>query len=167
MTGSWCEHFRFLAGYNQWANTILYDAFEGLPEWEYLKLRQAFFGSIHGTLSHLLNGDRVWFARFRGEVPAVKSLDEQPYATLAAREAEDGKILAYVDGLGEDDILGTLSYATLSGEPHEHELRLLLTHVFNHHTHHRGQIHGMLSSTNVAPPSLDIIYYMRDAERPS
>lgn len=167
MTESWSDHFRFLSRYNRWANRRLYDACEVLPEWEYLKLRRAFFGSIHGTLSHVLNGDRVWFARFRGETPGAASLDEQPYESFAdlrvAREAEDERITAYVEALRDKDVLGTLSYTTLAGSPHVHELRLLLTHAFNHQTHHRGQVHGMLSATNVEPSALDIIYYMRDA----
>ena len=167
MSDTWAEHFRFLASYNRWANARLYDACAKLSETEYGADRPAFFGSIHGTLSHLLIGDRVWFARFLAQDPHVASLSDQQYETLdelrAAREAEDGNIIAYVDGLRDDDILGTISYATLAGTPHEHELRLLLTHAFNHHTHHRGQVHDMLIQTDVAPPQLDIIYYMREA----
>ena len=168
MSDVWSEHFRFLARYNRWANARLYHVCEALPDLEYLKPRRAFFGSIHGTLSHLLVGDLVWFARFLGQTPAVSSLDEQPYESLvdlgAAREAEDEKIIAYVDGLRDDDILGTISYTTLAGTSQQDELRPLLTHAFNHQTHQRGQVHDMLSQTSVASPVLDIIYYMREAE---
>ena len=168
MTEIWGKHFRFLAQYNRWANARLYDACASLPEPEYQRSRPAFFGSIHGTLSHLLVGDLVWFARFMGEKPAVSSLDEQPHETLAelraARVTQDDKIIAYMDGLRDDEILGTISYARLGGEPHEDELRPLLTHAFNHQTHHRGQVHGMLSQTEVEPPVLDIIYFMREPE---
>ena len=166
MTDTWTHHFQFLARYNLWANARLYDVCAALPEPEYQRSRPAFFGSIHGTLSHLLVGDLVWFARFLGEVPGVSSLDEQLHDSLAdlraARVAQDENIIAYVNGLRDDDILGTVSYATMAGTPHEDELRPLLTHAFNHQTHHRGQVHGMLSQTNVEPPVLDIIYFMRE-----
>mgnify|MGYP001266463761 FL=1 len=168
MIDAWANHFQFMARYNRWANRRLYDSCEALPKWEYLKLRQAFFSSIHGTLSHLLVGDLVWFARFLGEAATVSALDEQPHATLAelrmARDSQDEKIITYIDGLSHAEILGTISYARLGGERYEDELRPLLTHVFNHQTHHRGQVHGMLSGTSVEPPLLDIIYYMREAQ---
>lgn len=167
MTDTWAHHFRFLARYNLWANARLYEVCAALPEPEYQRPRPAFFGSIHGTLSHLLVGDLVWFARFSGEAPGVSSLDEQPHDSLTdlrpARVAQDEKIIAYVSRLRDHDILGTVSYATMAGTPHEDELRPLLTHAFNHQTHHRGQVHGMLSQTDVEPPVLDIIYFMREA----
>jgi uncharacterized damage-inducible protein DinB len=53
-------------------------------------------------------------------------------------------------------------YATTSGEPQEMPLGLILQHFFNHQTHHRGQIHDMLSQTPVAPPPLDLLYYARE-----
>jgi uncharacterized damage-inducible protein DinB len=117
MTDTWAHHFRFLARYNLWANARLYEVCAALPESEYQRPRPAFFGSIHGTLSHLLVGDLVWFARFSGEAPGVSSLDEQPHDSLTDLRptcvAQDEKIIAYVSRLRDHNILGTVSYATL------------------------------------------------------
>jgi uncharacterized damage-inducible protein DinB len=79
----------------------------------------------------------------------------------AARETEDARILGFVNGLGDDAIAGTLRYRNMAGEAQETSLTWVLAHFFNHQTHHRGQVHGMLSGTPVAPPSLDLIYFLR------
>jgi len=103
MTDTWAHHFRFLARYNLWVNAGLYEVGAALPESEYQRPRPAFFGSIHGTLSHFLVGALVWFSRFSGEAPGVSSLDEQPHDSLTdlrpTRVAQDEKIIAYVSRL--------------------------------------------------------------------
>ncbi|MBM3569724.1 MAG: damage-inducible protein DinB [Alphaproteobacteria bacterium] len=162
------SHFRSLAGYNRWANRRIYAACAQLPEAEYLAPRPAFFKSLHGTLNHILVGDRVWMSRFTGAQHHIKSLDQQLYADLAglrvAREAEDAQILAYVEGLTEDSFAEPLSYKTMAGAPQHDPLDRLLTHFFNHQTHHRGQAHGLLSQTAVPPPELDYIFFLRTAK---
>jgi uncharacterized damage-inducible protein DinB len=159
-------HFRTLAGYNAWANRRLYDAAAKLSESEYLKSRQAFFKSIHGTLNHILVADRVWMGRLQGRDSHIKSLDQILYADLAglrvARQAEDARLIAYVDRLGESDLLGSVSYKNMAGKPFTVPLAQTLAHLFNHQTHHRGQAHDQLSQTSVAPPELDLIYYLRE-----
>src|ERR1051325_1413666 len=104
-------HFRTFAGYNAWANRRLYDAAGRLPEAEYMKSRPAFFKSIHGTLNHILVGDREWLGRLEGRDSGIKSLDQILYGELAglriARQAEDARIIAYVDRLGEAELMGS------------------------------------------------------------
>jgi len=70
------EHFRTFARYNRWANARLYAAAAVLPDGDYRADRGAFFGSLHGTLNHILVGDRVWLARITGRGEAPKRLDE-------------------------------------------------------------------------------------------
>ena len=163
------EYFRTLARYNAWANCRLYDACAGLSEADYRKARPVFFGSIHGTLNHILVGDRVWMGRIEGVPSGVSALDQILHDDLAslraAREAEDARIIAYTARLADDDIAKTLRYRTLSQPQTDMEtpLILVLGHMFNHETHHRGHAHSLLSQTTVAPPALDLIFYLRDA----
>lgn len=159
--------FRRMARYNRWANGRLYDACARLPEAEYLKPRPSFFGSIHRTLNHILVGDRIWLDRMEGRNAPAPALDAVLYedlaGLLAAREAEDGRILAFVDGLDETAMAGEFAYRTSAGEAQANRIADVLPHLFNHETHHRGQVHGLLSQTEVAPLPLDLIYFMREA----
>ena len=159
------EHFRTFARYNAWANQHLYDACARLAEAEYRKPRRAFFGSIHNTLNHILVGDRIWLGRIEGKEHGIAALDQILYEDFAAlhqaREAEDQHIQRLVDGLDDRTLAGRRSYKTSSGAAQETRLDWILSHLFNHQTHHRGQVHDMLSQTETAPPPLDLIFYLR------
>jgi uncharacterized damage-inducible protein DinB len=164
------EHLRRMARYNRWANQRLYAACRALPEAEYRKPRQAFFGSLHGTLNHLLVGDQLWLARIEGQPSPALRLDDQPCAGLdelqTARAAEDARMIRLLDGYHEDEIGRTISYRTVT-RPTEMTtpLHLCWLHLFNHQTHHRGQAHDQLSQTAVPPPPLDLIYYLRESSQ--
>src|SRR5258708_25840315 len=97
------SYFLTLARYNAWANRRLYDACAALPEAEYMKPRQAFFGSIHGTLNHLLVGDRIWLARIEHRPPPKLALDQILYGDLVslrvARLAAHEHLINLVAGL--------------------------------------------------------------------
>jgi uncharacterized damage-inducible protein DinB len=166
------EHVRRMARYNAWANRRLYAACGQLPEAEYRRRRQAFFGSIHGTLNHLLVGDRIWLARIEGQAPPALRLDDRPCASLSeltpARAAEDQRMIRLVDGYDQPDLARDVRYRMLSlpGEVTT-PLHLCWLHLFNHQTHHRGQVHDQLSQTEVPPPPLDLIVYIREIEQPS
>jgi uncharacterized damage-inducible protein DinB len=162
-------YFRQLARYNRWANRRLYDACGALPESEYMRPREAFFGSIHATLNHILVGDRVWLGRFTGHpASAIHALDQILYGEFVglrvAREAEDAQIINFVDGLDLPTLNSTLRYETMSAprKMTATPMRLTLGHFFNHQAHHRGQVHGLVSQTAVAPPSLDLIQFARE-----
>jgi uncharacterized damage-inducible protein DinB len=165
------EHLRRMARYNAWANRQLYAACEQLPEDEYLKPRPAFFGSIQGTLNHVLIADWLWLARIEGKPAPKVRLNDQPCGSLAelrdARAAEDARMIGLVDGYAEGDLEETVRYRMVT-RPGEQEtpLHLCWLHLFNHQTHHRGQVHDQLMQTEVAPPPLDLIYYLRRAEEP-
>ncbi|HEX6979782.1 MAG TPA: DinB family protein [Alphaproteobacteria bacterium] len=161
------DHFRTFARYNQWANRRLYAACAQLTEAEYMKPRAAFFGSLHGTLNHILVGDRVWMGRITGHDAGIRSLDQILYGDFAglrvAREAEDAQIINVIEAMDEPTLNSTLRYKNMAGEAQATPMRLVLAHLFNHQTHHRGQAHGLLSQTGVAPPPLDLIYYLRES----
>jgi uncharacterized damage-inducible protein DinB len=161
------RYFLTLARYNAWANRRLYDACAALSEAEYMKPRPAFFGSIHGTLNHLLVGDRIWIARIQHKPNPKITLDQVLYgdfvALRVARQAEDDHLINLIGGIAERSLDQPLAYASTKGQRQQTPLRLVLAHLFNHQTHHRGQVHGLLSQTGVAPPSLDLIYYLRES----
>ena len=165
------EHLRRMARYNAWANRQLYDVCAQLPEAEYRKPRQAFFGSIHGTLNHLLVVDWIWLSRIEGKGSPEVRLDDQPCGSLAelreARAVEDARMVRLVDGYAEDDLPKSVCYRLITRpEATETPLHICWLHLFNHQTHHRGQVHDQLSQTEVAPPPLDLIYYLRRAGDP-
>ncbi len=162
------ELFEMLAAYNVWANGRLYAAARELPDLDYRADLGAFFGSIHGTLNHILIGDRIWMHVFTGEGKKPTELDAILYDTLdaldEARRAEDRRISAYIASLSEDDLAGTARYSTLRS-PADIEQRLapLLLHFFNHQTHHRAQVHTLLTRLTRRAPSLDLVMFQRES----
>ncbi len=160
MDSSLIRNFRTLARYNTLANVRLYEACARLSDAERKKARPAFFGSIHGTLNHIMVGDRIWLARFAGEEVPSTNLDAILYDDFdelrRAREFEDKRIEAFASGMDEGFLRGTIRYTNNEGKIYVDPVNLLVTHFFNHQTHHRGQIHDMLTQTDVPPPVLDL-----------
>lgn len=161
------HHFALMARYNAWANARLYAAARSLPDESYRKSVGAFFGSLHGTLNHLLVTDRIWMRRFTGEGDHPARLNAIMFDDLpsleVARKAEDGRIVRYVDGLTEEGIGKDFSYSTTKGVPQRYPLRDLLAHLFNHQTHHRGQAHTILTVLGIPEPqSLDLLGMFRE-----
>ena len=154
------SHFRMLSRYSRLANERLYGACAGLGEAERTKDRGSFFGSIHGTLNHILVGDRIWMTRFEGGVAPSTNLDAILYeAFIALREArvvEDARIEAYTGSLTARSLEGTITYVNNEGREFRDPLAVLLAHLFNHHTHHRGQVTAMLAQTEATYPVLDM-----------
>jgi len=165
-------HFDTFAGYNAWANKRLYDAAARLPDADYRRDGGAFFGSVHRTLNHLLGTDRVWLSRcagmdaVRGPVPTrLDAVLFEDFAQLrAARVAEDAAILAHVRSLPEEAYAGLIRYRRVS-TPDEHTQARgeAMAHWFNHQTHHRGQVHALLTRIGGidAAPELDLLFYTR------
>ncbi len=137
-----------------------------MPEGEYHKSRPAFFGSLHGTLNHILVADRAWTARLTEAPSKPGRLDEELYPDLAAlraaRVAEDARLIDLVDGYDATDLAQTFAYTNYQGASFANTRAEVLTHLFNHQTHHRGQAHGLLSHAGAAPPELDFIFYLRE-----
>ena len=161
--------YRMFAGYNAWCNTRLYAAAATLSDADYRADRGAFFASLHGTLNHILVADRIWMRRFTGEGEQPPGLDTILYDDFvelrAARTIEDARISAYIEGLSEADLAGTLRYRTVvRPQDIEQPLSPTLDHFFNHQTHHRGQAHALLSAVigNDATPSFDLIVFQRE-----
>jgi uncharacterized damage-inducible protein DinB len=111
--------------------------------------------------------DRIWLGRIVGQLVGYK-LNDVPYGDFAslrsAREAEDQRLIDVVGGMDAARIDGPLTYANTRGEPFTTPLALVLGHMFNHQTHHRGQVHDLLSQTEVEPPELDMIFFVRNVD---
>src|SRR6201996_7212747 len=121
------ENFRQLADYNHWANRTIYAAALAMPEEAYRRATGVFFGSLHGTLNHLLLTDRVWLKRLTGEGEHPSRLDailfEDRHELARARMAEDARLTRVVGGYSDADLAAPLSYKTTSGAPHQQMLR--------------------------------------------
>ncbi len=161
--------YQMFAGYNTWCNKRLYEAAAQVPDADYRANRGAFFRSLHGTLNHLLVGDRIWMRRFTGRGDVPPSLDAIIYddfaALRAARRIEDALISSYIDGLRDANLVNSIRYRTVvNPQDIEQKLSPALDHFFNHQTHHRGQAHALLSSAigNDRTPSFDLIIYQRE-----
>jgi uncharacterized damage-inducible protein DinB len=159
-------HFAMMAGYNAWCNERIYDVAAQLSDADYRADRGAFFKSVHGTLNHLLVTDRIWLKRFSGQGEAPNRLDAILFENLselrAAREREDERIVGYIDGLSDADLAGRIRYRTITNPAEiEQPLAPALVHFFNHQTHHRGQVHCLLTGFGLEAPSLDLILFQR------
>ncbi|ODT06814.1 MAG: diguanylate cyclase [Mesorhizobium sp. SCN 65-20] len=160
------QHFMMLAAYNQWANERIYEAASDLSSEELLRDTGAFFGSMIGTLNHILVADRIWMKRFTGEGDAPAALDtiiHEDFAKLrAARQAEDRRIVEWVGGLSEKALAGRFTYMTVTDmRTISQRLAPALDHVFNHQTHHRGQAHMILTVLGRPSVTLDLVYFQR------
>jgi len=159
------QHFTMLALYNRLANQRLFEVCGQLSDAERKRHRPAFFGSIHATLNHIMVGDRIWMARFAGLEAPSTGLDAILFESFdelrAARQAEDGRIERFAAGLTHQFLEGTITYVNNEGRTLTDPTHILLTHFFNHQTHHRGQVHDQLTQTNVAPPVLDVHRVLR------
>jgi uncharacterized damage-inducible protein DinB len=154
------NHFQMLARYNRIANERLFAACARLDETEYRKPRNGSFGSIHGLLNHILSGDRIWMARFQGrghQTPPLDTVLAESFSELRIeRLAEDSRIEEFFAGQGEDFFSRSFPYTNNRGLDYVEDATVAVGHFFNHQTHHRGQVHVMLSQTQVQPPSLDL-----------
>ena len=146
------EYVRVMAGYNDEMNRRVYAAAARLDESTRRQQGGAFWTSVHGTLSHILWADRLWLARFAGGAPPhvdMGSSDRmyEDFAELQAeREQTDAFLRRWAETVGEDWLKGEMSWtsAVLKRDVTA-PVRLLVTHFFNHQTHHRGQAHALLT----------------------
>jgi uncharacterized damage-inducible protein DinB len=169
-----------LARYNRWMNERVYAAAATLTDEERRRDQGAFWKSIHGTLSHLLLGDRAWLARFTGDPSVasaedaagrtvrIRSLDQELYADFATLRRErartDDAIAGWVADLTAERLAAPLHYHSTDGREWEHPLWWAVTHFFNHQTHHRGQVTALLTRLGHDPGDTDLVLMLRRGE---
>ena len=161
MTEFWAQY----AHYNRLANERLYEACARLSDEERRRDLGAFFGSVHGTLNHLLLGDRIWMTRFEGGSHPSTNLGAilfDAFADLrAARGEMDARIEAFFAALPTGFLDRSLRYINNSGVDSTDPASVIVPHFFNHQTHHRAQVHTLLSQLGQDTPVLDLHRVLR------
>jgi uncharacterized damage-inducible protein DinB len=155
-SNSWSlrDYAMAMARYNHWMNGKLYEAAATLCDEQRKANRSAYFKSIHGTLNHLLLGDRSWMQRLHGEPVTMTSADEELFADFvalrAAREAMDQAIITWAAGLEAVEASRSFTFFSVV---YQKQITMpyvaAVMQVFNHQTHHRGQITTLLSQFGV------------------
>jgi len=156
------EQLRTLARYNLWATQALMTHVDALPEADYRRDLGLFFNSIHGTLNHLLVGEHLlWFRRFAEGVSPVLALDTEaePDRARLRQRLVDGALgwLPLLDVWPQERLVGRLDYQRMNGQAVSLPFAATLSHVFNHGTHHRGQVTAALTMLGRPCPELDMV----------
>ncbi|WP_243040516.1 DinB family protein [Dyella sedimenti] len=161
-------YFRRLADYHVWATRrLLASNLAGLSDEQWHRDAGLFFRSVHGTANHLLVTDHIWYGRFAEQRSLRLPLD----AELHADRAELCEALSvaverwgrWIDMLEPSHFDGILAYQRTQGAPVEVPFAPTLGHVFNHATHHRGQLSAALTAMGLPGPELDWVYQLREA----
>lgn len=167
------ENIALMATYNQWMNHKVYTAAGQLTDAALSMDRQAFFGSILGTLNHLTLGDTVWLKRFAGhpagfaglaplsKIAMPTNLKQLAFTDIrelwAQRAWLDQLIIDWVHTLHEADLDYRLQYHNMRGVAANKPFFSLLVHFFNHQTHHRGQATTLLTQAGVDVGDTDLL----------
>ena len=153
----WC---RMMAAYNTEINRRIYAAADGVDPASRRADLGAFFGSLLGTLSHVLWADHMWMARFDGWPKPELNLRQSPEymsdwpALRAARDSTDARLEEWA---GRAELTGDLCWMSgANGREMTRPRAVLVTHMFNHQTHHRGQVHAMLTRLGARPGDTDL-----------
>lgn len=160
VTADWC---RVMARYNRWQNRAAVEAAGTLaPELREAD-RGAFWGSIRGTLAHLLWADHVWMARLDGwEAPGAALAESGGFVTdwaelRSKRQITDARISRWAQALDDEALAGDLAWhSAAAGRAVTMPRAICVMHMFNHQAHHRGQVHAMLTSAGVDPGPTDL-----------
>lgn len=167
------DHIGLMARYNAWMNAKLYAAAGSLSEDELLVDRGAFFGSILGTLNHIVVADTIWLKRFAThpgnhqslapirQLPTPNNLGQLLFTDMASlaerRDWLDTVIKDWANSLTETDLDHVLQYTNMKGVAADKSFFSLTMHFFNHQTHHRGQVTTLLSQMSIDVGVTDLL----------
>jgi uncharacterized damage-inducible protein DinB len=158
------QHLRLMADYHAWALDRLYAEVDALSDADYFRDSGQFFGSVHGTLNHLLLVEHLWQARMQQTVYPVAGLDQQLEPDRAALKQRLQAFAQgwrpFVDALDAATVAGDLNYRNLQNTPYTLPFASLVLHVFNHATHHRGQASIALVQLGRTAPVMDLPYFL-------
>ena len=155
------DYCRLMARYNRWMNERMYALCATMTDSDRKRDRGAFFGSIHGTLNHLLWGDRMWLGRFAGPPCTHPQFGADMFASFdalrAERAATDGAMIDWADQVRADWLAGPLMYTSVvDGKTRRLSAAVAAVHMFNHGTHHRGQLTTLLKQAGIDPGVTDL-----------
>jgi len=166
------EQLQTMARYHLWATRRLLSAVDALSEPDYRREVGLFFKSVHGTLNHLLVAEQMlWLRRFAEGHSPVVALDaeiEPDRARLRERLLEGALAWpALLEVWPQERLLGALRYRRMNGQETTLPFAATLAHVFNHATHHRGQITAALTAMGHDCPELDLVYMLQEEASPT
>lgn len=157
------NYYITMANYNRWMNQKVYTICAELSDEKRSEDLGAFFKSIDGTLNHILVADRIWLGRFT-QNPFAAKLNQILYPDFAQlrqeRDRTDQDILTWAQHLSPEWLAAPFTYSTAT-TPTKTVTRpawLLVTHFFNHQTHHRGQLTTLLNQLGFDPGVTDLPY---------
>jgi uncharacterized damage-inducible protein DinB len=161
------EHFKTLARYNAWATQRLLDEVSKLDDASYRKDEGLFFKSIHGTLNHLLVAEHLlWYPRFAKGISPKLTLDmeAEPVRERLGQALKGGAAnwQPLIESWPVERFEGKLSYTTTRGQALSLPFAATLAHVFNHSTHHRGQITAAMTALGQPSPVLDLVFMLQE-----
>lgn len=157
------EYCQTMTRYNAWQNKSLVTAADGLSPTERWRDRGAFFGSIAATLNHIYWGDALWLSRLAGRdqpigVPAPQFNEPSDWgAYKRLRRDMDRNLTEWAGALCQTDLAGHVSWRMVDGAAMSARRNLCIAGLFNHQTHHRGQVHCMLTAAGATPEATDLI----------
>jgi uncharacterized damage-inducible protein DinB len=165
------DYFATLARYNLWATRKLYLHIDALPQEDYQRDAGLYFRSVHGTLNHLLVAEHlIWFVRFAEGVSPRHALNEEvePDRARLRERLLDGAARwpAWLDTLDSARYEGRLQYTSMRGVAQSLPFAATLGHVFNHGSHHRGQITAAITAMGYPCPELDLVWMLQEESPP-
>jgi len=164
------NHFSAMARNSAWSNFRLLSACEQLTDAEFAQERTSFFPSIQLTLNHNLIVDHIYMADMIGKgrrnIDLVGDIPYPRASDLKQAQTEfDSSLIGFCDDMEPEDLDRIVSITWGTGDTSQEPIYLLLSHLFVHQIHHRGQAHAMLAGTNVPPPQLDEFFLNYDRPR--
>lgn len=155
------EYCQLMARYNRWMNERLFALLSLVPGEERIRDRGAFFGSMHATLNHLLWGDRMWLGRFVDEPCTVPAFGVDMYPDFVElsheRAITDRNICSWSGNVTASWLAGALGYVSkVDGRARELPRAVAALQLFNHGTHHRGQLTTLIKQAGYDPGETDL-----------
>ncbi|MEM9243261.1 MAG: DinB family protein [Pseudomonadota bacterium] len=164
LLGIGMELYQQFARYHKWAYQVLFKSLDQIDEQDYFAERGLVFKSIHGTLNHLYFGDKIWFCRFADQAHQFQSVYDKSFDNYI-----DGKNMlltqcdqwiAFVDQLNPASLPEFIETRHVNNRTRVTPYLATLHHVFNHATHHRGQLSAAVTQLNLPAPEMDLLYYL-------
>ena len=154
-------HYELMADYNRWMNESLYAVCEQIADEQRKADRGAFFRSIHGTLNHILWGDRIWLGRFTNQPAQLPGIGEDIYDDFNELKKErvrtDAFIIDWTRTVDPEWLAAPFDFtSTTDKKTRRSPAWACVSHMFNHQTHHRGQVTTLVKQLGYEPPVTDI-----------
>ncbi|MGE0639199.1 MAG: DinB family protein [Thermoanaerobaculia bacterium] len=153
---------RGLLGYTMWADRTLLETLRNVSQEDLTRETGTSFGSLLGTMAHILGSEQLWLSRFLGvPLTQVPGIDDFPNSDALAASFEDfwPQLEFFIASLTAEQIDQEFVWTNLRGETHSVVFRHVLLHFVNHATYHRGQVVSLLRQLGHEPPHTDLVYY--------